>query len=73
MDDIDRQPKVVVHTVHGTWPYGLWNQLLRRTGKGKELPWFENGSSFHKAVVILSGRNLVRHAKHHHNTAHYSG
>jgi hypothetical protein len=61
MSVIAHVPKLVVHSVHGTWPYGLWAQLFRRTPRnttGKELPWFLKGSSFHVTVAALAGRPL---------------
>ena len=61
MNNTHNPPKLIIHAVHGTWPYGLWNQILKRPParhSSRELPWFANGSSFHKAVAMISGRNL---------------
>jgi hypothetical protein len=53
-------PKVVVHAVHGTWPYGLRAQVLRRrpATDSDDIPWFLAGSSFHSELVGLSGRTI---------------
>jgi hypothetical protein len=53
--------KLVVHAVHGTWPYGFWNQIFRRTPQirpGQELPWFLSGSPFYTNVAADLGRDL---------------
>src|SRR6187402_2373 len=42
-------PQVVIHLVHGTWPYGPLPKIF----PPKELGWFEEGSRFRN--VLLSG------------------
>lgn len=46
----DTQP-VVVHLVHGTWPYGP----LRRIPHGARKSWFENGSSVRQKIFARIG------------------
>ena len=52
---------VIIHAVHGTWPYGspTW-QGRRRTSAdwtGAERPWFEPGSAF--ATTVMQDRSLT--------------
>jgi hypothetical protein len=61
MDDGEFLPKLIVHAVHGTWPYGFWAHLIGRSphsAANKELPWFIDGSPFQSAISTLSGRQL---------------
>jgi hypothetical protein len=53
--------KVVVHAVHGTWPYGLWAQMLKKRSQkiGGARPWFLEGSSFQIELAKLTGRTLT--------------
>ena len=43
--------RVVVHLVHGTWPYGPF----RRSKPKKPTGWFDEGSSVRKALQKASG------------------
>jgi hypothetical protein len=60
MNEDNNFPKLIVHTVHGTWPYGLWAHIVRKTPQvtGAEPPWFSLGSSFQNTVTALCGRNV---------------
>jgi hypothetical protein len=54
-------PRLIIHAVHGTWPYGLAAHMTRRIwGRvaPRELPWFINGSAFHLAIADLIDRPL---------------
>jgi hypothetical protein len=44
---------VIVHLVHGTWPFGPFGRLF-----GAKKAWFEDGSPFQKAVESLADRPL---------------
>ena len=53
---------MVVHAVHGTWPYGLWTQMLSRKAPKLEsgsLPWFIEGSGFHEYIKQNSRRAII--------------
>jgi hypothetical protein len=51
--------EVIIHAVHGTWPYGLWAALLRRRPKQIKDPlWFMGQSSFQKEVANLLSRSV---------------
>ncbi|GGI21266.1 hypothetical protein [Bradyrhizobium guangdongense] len=52
--------KLIIHSVHGTWPYGLWRQMFGKTFrvKDKETPWFEDHSSFQIELATLTGRRF---------------
>jgi hypothetical protein len=52
--------KLIIHSVHGTWPYGLWRQTFGKTSrvKDKEPPWFEDHSSFQIELATLTGRRF---------------
>src|SRR5688500_13765913 len=43
-------PPVVVHLVHGTWPFGPW-----RTSGGRIKAWFEDGSAIQEALARHAG------------------
>jgi hypothetical protein len=53
--------KIVVHAVHGTWPYGLWAQMLKKRSQkiGGARPWFLEDSSFQIELAKLTGRTLT--------------
>jgi pimeloyl-ACP methyl ester carboxylesterase len=44
---------VIVHLVHGTWPFGPFGRLF-----GAKKAWLEDGSPFRKAVESLTDRPL---------------
>lgn len=48
---------IVVHLVHGTWPYGLLNHLIQRR-PDRPTPWFEDGSRFRDGI-----KDRLRHHK----------
>lgn len=61
MAGVANSAKLIVHSVHGTWPYGLWRQMFGRTSRtttSEEPPWFENHSSFQTEVAALTGQHL---------------
>jgi hypothetical protein len=61
MAGVANSAKLVVHSVHGTWPYGLWRQMFRKASRAttnKEPPWFENHSAFQAEVAALTGQHL---------------
>ena len=39
-------PRVLVHLVHGTWPYGLLGRFIPALRHRRPPPWFEAGSEF---------------------------
>jgi hypothetical protein len=54
-------PTVIVHTVHGTWPFGLWRAIIRR--QLEKTPcrtdyWFLDGSDFQFHVTGLVERRV---------------
>ncbi len=53
MDDIQTARRLVVHAVHGTWPYGILCHIVGATPVipgDSDLPWFLLGSQFQIAV-----------------------
>ena len=52
---------MIIHAVHGTWPYGppTWRgrRRTRADWAGAERPWFEPGSAF--ATAVMQGRSLT--------------
>jgi hypothetical protein len=57
----DRIPVLVIHTVHGTWPYGFvaHGTKRQRNAQHMEPPWFLNGSQFQSAITAKIRREHV--------------
>jgi hypothetical protein len=45
-------PRVLVHLVHGTWPYGLIGRYIPALRRRRPPPWFEAGSEFWRDLAL---------------------